>query len=252
MLHQPNFLTSWQWSGRVAQFASETVWLCLSAGSSKLSAWLCVSCAADWWSLPGGSDPEHHHLAHVHGEGFPGALADVQRHGAQRRRVGRRPVNTQWDLMRFPIHQYNEMLILILWGISLIHCCLLPSVRQRVYLWEDVLPAAPGHAAVPVLPEAQAGVRREGRSHQGRDGDRKAGHRVEDQPGRARAATDQPAAENGMSLPRQLGGVLGNIPGWNVILLWAWPTGSGVRGHPAVAGDDPRHHQPGGAFWHHL
>ena len=33
--------------------------------------------------VPGGPDPEHHHLAHVHGESVPGALHHVQRDGAQ-------------------------------------------------------------------------------------------------------------------------------------------------------------------------
>lgn len=68
---------------------------------------------------------------------------------------------------------------------------------QRVHIWENVLPAAHGHAAVPVLPEAEAGVRREGRRHQGRDGDRQARHRVEDQSRGERETTDQSAAKNG-------------------------------------------------------
>ena len=75
-----------------------------------------------------------------------------------------------------------------------------PSV-QRVHVRQDVVPAAHGHTSVPVLPEAQARVRREGGRHQGRDGDRQAGHRVEDQPGGARPAADQPAAAHGTKTP---------------------------------------------------
>lgn len=71
---------------------------------------------------------------------------------------------------------------------------------QRVHVWEDVLPAAHGHAAVPVLPEAKTGVRGEGRRHQGCDGDRQAWHRMEDQSRREREATDQSAAKNGMRM----------------------------------------------------
>lgn len=69
--------------------------------------------------------------------------------------------------------------------------------RQRVHVWQNVLPAAYGHAAVPVLPEAEAGVRREGRRHQGRDRDRKARHCVEDEPRGEGEAADQSAPENG-------------------------------------------------------
>lgn len=45
---------------------------------------------------------------------------------------------------------------------------------QGVHIWENVLPAAHGHKAVSVLPEAKAGVCGEGRRHQGCDGDRQA------------------------------------------------------------------------------
>lgn len=68
---------------------------------------------------------------------------------------------------------------------------------QGVNIWQDVLPAAHGHAPVPLLPDAQARVRREGRRHQGRHRHRKTGHRVEDQLGRAGTSADQPAAEDG-------------------------------------------------------
>lgn len=73
---------------------------------------------------------------------------------------------------------------------------------KRVHIWQNVLPAADGHAAVPVLPQAEAGVRGEGRRHQGRDGDWEAGHRVEDQSRGEREATDQSAAKNGTGMPR--------------------------------------------------
>lgn len=45
---------------------------------------------------------------------------------------------------------------------------------QGIHIWENVLPAAHGHTAVSVLPEAKARVRGEGRRHQGCDGDRQA------------------------------------------------------------------------------
>lgn len=76
---------------------------------------------------------------------------------------------------------------------------LLSFVFQGVHLREDVLPAAHGHPAVSVLPEAEAGVRGEGRSHQRCDGDRQAGHRLEDQPRGEGEAADESAAENGLS-----------------------------------------------------
>lgn len=68
---------------------------------------------------------------------------------------------------------------------------------QGVHVWENVLPAAHGHAAVSVLPEAKARVCREGGRHQGCHGDWQARHRVEDQSRGERKATDQSAAENG-------------------------------------------------------
>lgn len=71
------------------------------------------------------------------------------------------------------------------------------TVFQNIYIWEDVLSAAHGHAPVPLLSEAQARVCREGRRHQGRDGDRQTGHCVEDQLRRERKAADKPATENG-------------------------------------------------------
>ena len=74
-------------------------------------------------------------------------------------------------------------------------------IVQRVHIWENVLSAAHGHTAVLVLPEAKAGVRREGRRHQGSDGDRKARHRMEDQSRRERKAADQSAAKNGIAVP---------------------------------------------------
>lgn len=43
------------------------------------------SSSTDGRGVSGGSDPEHHHLAHVHGEGLAGAVHDVQRHRAQHR-----------------------------------------------------------------------------------------------------------------------------------------------------------------------
>lgn len=76
---------------------------------------------------------------------------------------------------------------------------LLSFVFQGVHLREDVLPAAHGHPAVSVLPEAEAGVRGEGRSHQRRDGDRQAGHRLEDQSRGEGEAPDESAAKNGLT-----------------------------------------------------
>lgn len=43
--------------------------------------------APDRWSVPRGSDTEHHHLANVHGESLSRALHDVQRNRTQRRQV---------------------------------------------------------------------------------------------------------------------------------------------------------------------
>lgn len=49
---------------------------------------------ADWRGFPGGSDPEHHHLAHVHGKSVSGAFHDVQRHRTEHRVLRRGAVNS--------------------------------------------------------------------------------------------------------------------------------------------------------------
>lgn len=114
-----------------------------------------------------------------------------------------------------------------------------------MHLWEDVLPAAHGHPPVPVLPEAKAGVRGEGRRHKGRDGDRQAGHRLEDQPGGEGEAPDQPAAENGTAAPP---GPVALTPRLSRLSSRLSHAGAGIRRHPAIPGGDPRHRRPGGAL----
>lgn len=139
-------------------------------------------------SLSGGSDPEHHHLAHVHGESLSGAVHDVQRHRAQHGHIQRHRVKAA---QRHSHAAEGKVSTLLLHSVFLF---------QGVHLRENVLPAAHGHPAVSVLPEAEAGVRREGRGHQGRDGDRQAGHRLEDQSWGEGEASDESAAKNGMAL----------------------------------------------------
>lgn len=45
--------------------------------------------APDGRGVPRSPDPEHHHVAHVHGEGVAGAVHDVQRDRAQHRHAPR-------------------------------------------------------------------------------------------------------------------------------------------------------------------
>lgn len=48
--------------------------------------------ASDRWSVPGSSDPEHHYVTDVHGEGLARAVHDVQRHRAQHSHIRRQRV----------------------------------------------------------------------------------------------------------------------------------------------------------------
>lgn len=139
---------------------------------------------SDRWSVPGSADSEHYHLANVHGESVFRAIHDVQRYRAQHGHTSRQRVKqTHTSLFLITFYtQYSAVTFPL----------------QRVHIWENVLPAAYGHTAVFVLPEAKAGVRREGRHHQGSDGHRQAGHCMEDQSWRKREATDQSAAKNGI------------------------------------------------------
>lgn len=48
--------------------------------------------SSDRWSVPGSSDPEHHYVTDVHGEGLARAVHDVQRHRAQHSHIQRQRV----------------------------------------------------------------------------------------------------------------------------------------------------------------